>query len=85
MSTYTPEQLQAARVYAAAPSLACADHCRDADFGFADHVTPADIDEYEAEHRADAAAIIAGERDGNLTIAQRMHYHLTGECVALLP
>ena len=84
-TSYTKQQLQAARVYAAQPSRDCADHAFDDDFGFASHVTREDKRRYVEDNLKHAAEVEAGKHDGNFTIWQRMNYFLTGECVPFLP
>lgn len=82
---YTKEQLQEARTYAASINRRIAKDCFLPDFGFASHVTEKGKQEYANKNLALADSIEAGELDHNFTVAQRMRYHLTGECVALLP
>lgn len=76
--SHTPEQLQAAREYAAdverrliADLKSGAVQC---------HNPQAWIDELEKM----VERIVAGHDDSNFTIWQRMHYFLTGECRPLL-
>lgn len=77
--------IQAARNYAAQIHHAIADNVFTADAGYASHVTNDNKRDIAKKHRTLAAEIEAGEHDHNLTVAQRMHYFLTGECVAILP
>jgi len=54
-------------------------------YGYADHVTQDNKITYSNDMKAYAAEIRQGKHDHNFTIAQKMHYFLTGECIALLP
>lgn len=85
MPKYSEEQLQAAREYAAQVHKDLAKHCLDKDFGFANHVTELEKRAYKAKQLQIAEDIEAGHCDSNFTVAQRMHYFLTGESIALLP
>jgi hypothetical protein len=85
MTNYTKEQLQAARVYAASFNRDCAKHAFDSDYGFADHVTFEDKQNYVYGNLKYAEEIEAGEHDHNFTVRQRMEYYLTGESVPFLP
>jgi hypothetical protein len=80
----SPEQLQDARDYAAELYEQLAVECFNDDFGFASHITQADKEVYAQTKIKQADAIKAGERDHNLTIAQRMHFFLRGESIPLL-
>ncbi len=74
-----------ARIYAAKINREIAAHVFDDDAGYADHVDDAWKQRIREEQLQHAEEIEAGKHDHNLTIAQRMHYFLTGESVALLP
>jgi hypothetical protein len=82
--SYTPEQLQSARDYAAEIPLRSSVNCFKDDFGYADHVTDEQKIQFSKQYKLNAESIKKGEKDHNFTIAQRMHYFLTGECVGLL-
>ena len=82
---FSPDQIQAARVYAAKNCRECAEHAFDDDFGFASHVTLEDKKQYAAEKLQLAQDIESGEKDGCFTVWQNMYYFLTGECVPFLP
>ena len=57
---------------------------RSEDF-YADHVTEEQKNDYLARDLKYAEEVRKGVHNGNLTIAQRIRYHETGECVAILP
>ena len=81
---WTEQQLQDARVYAARLDRELAAESLTADY-YASHITVADRERIQARYLESAEAIERGKCDGNFTIAQRMHYYLTGECVPFLP
>lgn len=83
-TSFTEQQLQDARMYAASVNRNLASEALTADY-YADHV---DFDarlKIQSEHITHAEEIERGEHDHNFTIMQRMYYHLTGESVAFLP
>lgn len=84
LSTFTSEQLQAARVYAASNPRAMAAEAMTATY-YADHVDHAWRLRIQEEKNQLADEAERGEHDHNFTIRQRMYYYLTGESVALLP
>jgi len=77
--------LQQARIYAAKINRDIAKNALNNNFGFASHVTHEDKLEYIEKNIKQADEIEQGLHDHNFTVAQRMHYYLTGNCVALLP
>lgn len=83
LADFTPEQVQAARHYAAQPSFNCAGACMNKGY-FADHVSVADACAYQLKHLESAQQIINGEKDHNFTVFQRMEVYLTGKCTPLL-
>lgn len=76
---FTPEELQAARNYAAEIPERLSKQCFEKDFGFAPHVTDEMKRKYSDRYLSQAKAIKSGEKDNNFTIAQRMFFFLTGE------
>ena len=87
-SIFTPEHLQKAREYAAAPSLRYAKAILNNDTynaPFADHVTDERKQLLYKEQLQLVDNILNGNSDHNFTIRQRMYYYLTGESVAFLP
>lgn len=82
---YTSEQLQKAREYAAKLPYELARECLEPGFGYADHITEADKRRFSEAYFKHAQEIEQGLHDHNFTVWQRMHYYLTGECVAFLP
>jgi len=52
---------------------------------YADHITEEQKENYLKEDLEWADAIERGDQDHNLTVAQRMHYYMTGKTVAILP
>jgi hypothetical protein len=82
---YSPVDLQAARVAAAAIERSLADNALSLVSGFASHVTTAAKLAYIKRKRLYAEEIEAGVHDNNFTIWQRMTYHLPGDMVPLLP
>jgi len=54
------------------------------DYGYAGHVTQDEKIIYSNDMIIFADEVRQGEHDNNFTIAQKMHYFLTGECIALL-
>lgn len=70
--TYSPEQLHAARVYAAQPEARLIASIRSGETICND---PAG---WVADLEAEFDRILAGECDGNFTIGQRMRFFLTG-------
>lgn len=83
-TTFTEQQLQAARKYAASVNRKLASEALTADY-FADHVDYDARLKIQSKHNTYADEIERGEHDLNFTIMQRMYYYLTGECVAFLP
>ena len=83
-SNFTIDQIQSAREYAAGHDARMAVDCLKPGF-YADHITPEQARDYSLDHLRNVADIVAGLRDNNFTIRQRMHYFLTGESVAFLP
>lgn len=81
---YTPQEIQSAREYAAELPMSLSILCFDDDFGFASHVTEADKKAYSQSKVEQSDAILKGEKDGNLAVAQRMVYFLTGESKPLM-
>lgn len=75
---------QDARIYAALVHRAIAAEALTADY-YADHVTMQQRQEIKERELKLAEEIERGEHDHNFTVAQKMHYFLTGECPALLP
>ena len=80
---YSEQQMQDARVYAARIDRQLAAEASTSPH-YASHVTPDDRLAIQARHLESAEAIERGECDHNFTIAQRMRYYLTGECVPFL-
>jgi len=78
MTATTADQVQKARNYAARVVDRCADAASEPGY-FADHVTAGEALEYEQAQRRLAQEIRDGKHDRNFTVAQRMHYYLTGE------
>jgi len=76
--------LQQARIYAAKINRDIAKNALNNNFGFASHVTHNDKLEYIDSQLNLANEIKQGLHDNNFTIAQRMNYYLTGNCIALL-
>ncbi len=76
-------ELTQARKYAAKPYRSMSLETGRGDF--ASHVTDSEIKSIRENHAAIADEIEAGEQDHVFAVAQRIHYFLTGECVALLP
>lgn len=81
---YTQQELQSAREYAAELPESLSMLCFDDDFGFASHVTLDDIKAYSKSKLDQSSAILRGEKDGNLAVAQRMDYFLSGESKPLM-
>ena len=79
LSKFTPEQLQEARLAASQKEKDCLIAYAAGEFRVNDPK------EYIARNKRTIRQIEDGELDGNFTIRQRMFYHLTGECPALLP
>lgn len=52
---------------------------------YADHVTEEQKDAFLARNLVYADEVRRGLHNHNMTVAQRIHYHETGETVALLP
>lgn len=52
---------------------------------YASHVTEDQKDLILKKDLDWATSIERGEQDGNLTVAQRMYYYMTGKTVAILP
>lgn len=77
--------IQQARDYAAELNFNMAKDCFDTNYGFASHISYSDKVKYRKDNIQQGLDIEAGKLDHNFTIAQRMHYFLTGDCVALLP
>ena len=82
---FTPQQLQEAREYAAECPTRQAVECLKPGYGYASHVTEEMKAVFSEDFKRDAREILEGKADHNFTIRQRMYYHLTGECVGLLP
>jgi hypothetical protein len=82
---HTPEKIQAAREHVAKKEREHAAASLLPNYGYASHVTQEQKERYAQRMLENAQRIEAGERDHNLTIAQRIHYFLTGQSVALLP
>ena len=80
---FTPEQVQAARIYAADNPRKMAEEALTATY-YADHVDMEWRQCIKEEKEQLANEIEKGLHDHNFTIAQRMWYYLTGESVALL-
>ena len=78
------ETIQKARVYAATINRRIADEVFTST-EYADHVTDKDKKRVQDENLRLAEEIERGEHDHNLTIAQRMHYYMTGKSLPLLP
>lgn len=77
--------LEQARIYAAKTNR---DHAEDVLCGrvpFPAHVTENKKQEISENSLRLAEQIEAGEHDHVFTVAQRIHYYMTGECVQLLP
>ncbi len=72
-----------ARIYAAKIHREIADEALTATY-YADHVDLEWRERIKERELQYAEEVEAGKHDHNLTIAQRMHYFLTGESVALL-
>lgn len=85
LEDYSAEQIQSARVYAAAIHYRIAEQAKNDTLGFASHVTPQRKRDYAAKELREARAIERGFRDHNFTVWQRMVYHLTGESIPFLP
>jgi len=76
--------IKQARVYAAKIHREIAAEALTADY-YANHVTTEKRQEIKERNIKLAEEIERGEHDHNFTVAQKMHYFLTGECPALLP
>jgi hypothetical protein len=84
LKDFTPEELQAAREHVADKRREHAAASLLPDYGYASHVTD-ERKQYLAQRMLDYAdQIQAGKQDHNLTIAQRMHYFLTGDSAPIL-
>lgn len=84
LSDFTETQIQRAREKVAADWRKMARAIRETD-DYAPHVTEAEKDARFRKDKSFAADIEAGLVDHNFTVAQRIWFELTGECVALLP
>ena len=83
-STFTEQQLQDARIYAAKIYRQLAEEAITANY-YAAHVSKEDRLKIQKDHLRYAEEIENGQHDHNFTIRQRMYYYLTGESVAFLP
>lgn len=76
--------IEQARIYAAKTNR---DHAKDVNGRvlFPSHVTEKKKQEVAQNSLRLAEQIESGEHDHIFTVAQRIHYYMTGECVQLLP
>lgn len=77
-----PKDLASARKFAALPSRNYANNINSIEF--ASHVTEETKLKIKAKKLKWAEEVEAGLHDGNFTVAQRMHYYLTGEEIGFL-
>jgi len=78
------KQLQAARVYATKVHYDCISAIDNKTANFASHVTEQQIQVQRQKHEDQIKDILDGKLDGNFSVAQRMHYFLTGKSVPFL-
>lgn len=83
-SDFTSEQIQDAREKVANWFAANSRAIR-AEDPYASHVTEIEKDLYLKEGLESAERVRQGKSDGNFTVAQRIYFELTGECVGFLP
>ena len=76
--------LTEARIYAASFNRKYAAGVFNDDAGFASHVTDDEKREIASKNIELAEKIERGEKDHNMTVAQRINYHMTGDCHPLM-
>ena len=79
------EAIENARIYAAKTSRDYAESILDESTEFPDHITDSKKQEIVINNLKMAEEIEAGKHDHNMTVAQRIHYYMTGDCLPILP